>query len=244
MQKNANFANRDVADLILYDYSAKKPYLNVDWANVTSTSFEAERVFATGGKGAPRRVQFDGERTGTLTVEAQVYPVKVFAMLSGNEMGTSATVVKREKLVGASDQSITLTETPASEETIQIYDADDDCGTPIEETEISDTKVTATGKITEGKEYIAYYFVNIPDAQVVHFDSSHFPKSYRIEGSIPFKCEDDTIVESRHIWYKASPQGAFELSWQNTGDPATITMTFDVMADEDGNVYDQIFPNA
>lgn len=241
MQKNANFANRDVADLILYDYSAKKPYLNVDWANVTSTSFEAERVFATGGKGAPRRVQFDGERTGTLTVEAQVYPVKVFAMLSGNEMGTSATVVKREKLKAAST-SLTLSEEPSDDTTVQIFKEDDDCGTPLEAT-ASGTNVTGTG-IEDGNEYIAYYFVNIPDAQVVHFDSSHFPKSYRIEGSIPFKCEDDTIVESRHIWYKASPQGAFELSWQNTGDPATITMTFDVMADEDGNVYDQIFPNA
>lgn len=241
MQKNANFANREVADLILSDYTTKMPFLNVDWANVTSTSFEAERVFAKGGKGAPNRVQFDGERTGTLTVEAQVYPVKVFAMLSGNEVGTTADVVKREKIKGGSG-SLTLSETPSDDKNVQIYKADDDCGTPIGEIEVSDTTVTATG-ITEDAEYIAYYYVNIPDAQVINFDSSHFPKSYRVEGSIPFKCEDDTIVESRHIWYKASPQGAFELAWQNTGDPATITMTFDVMADEDGNIYSQIFPN-
>ena len=72
--KNANFANREVADLMLVDYSTKKLFLNVDWANVTSTSFEGDRVFATGGQGAPNRVQFDGSRTGTLTIEAQVYP--------------------------------------------------------------------------------------------------------------------------------------------------------------------------
>ena len=44
--KNANFANREVADLMLVDYSTKKLFLNVDWANVTSTSFEGDRVFA------------------------------------------------------------------------------------------------------------------------------------------------------------------------------------------------------
>ena len=42
--KNANFANREVADLMLLDYSTKKMFLNVDWANVTSTSFEGDRV--------------------------------------------------------------------------------------------------------------------------------------------------------------------------------------------------------
>ena len=30
--KNANFANREVADLMLLDYSTKKMFLNVDWA--------------------------------------------------------------------------------------------------------------------------------------------------------------------------------------------------------------------
>lgn len=49
--KNANFANREVADLMLVDYSTKKLFLNVDWANVTSTSFEGDRVFATGRPG-------------------------------------------------------------------------------------------------------------------------------------------------------------------------------------------------
>ena len=80
-------------------------------------------------------------------------------------------------------------------------------------------------------------------AQVVHVDSKHFPKAYRVEGSIPYKTEDDTIIEAHPIWYKAAPQGGFELSWQNTGDPVSLTMTFDVLADADSNVFDMIFPN-
>lgn len=237
--KNANFANREVADLILVNYTTKKPFLSVDWANVTSTSFEADRVFATGGQGAPNRVQFDGSRTGTLTIEAQVYPVKVFQMLSGNELSKTANFLKREKKVATAD-GIELTETPAGT-SVQVYKADDDCGTEITGT-VAGKKVTGEG-ITQDTEYVVYYYVEAADAQVVKFDSKHFPKAYRVEGSTPFKTEDDVTIESRHIWYKAAPQGAFELSWQNTGDPASITLTFDVMADQDGNIYDQIFPN-
>ena len=196
--KNANFANREVADLMLMDYSTKKMFLNVDWANVTSTSFEGDRVFATGGQGAPNRVQFDGSRTGTLTIEAQVYPVKVFQMLSGNDLGTEL------------------------------------------EATVADKDVTVT--VENGTEYIVYYYKKTAKPQVVHLDSKHFPKAYRVEGSVPYKTEDDVIVEAHPVWYKAAPQAAFELSWQNTGDPVSMTMTFDVMADADGNIFDMIFP--
>lgn len=240
MGKNVNFANREVADLILLDYASQKPFLNVDWANVTSTSFEAERVFAKGGQGAPNRVQFDGSRTGTLTIEAQVYPVKVFQMLSGNELAKVANVLKREKIKATAD-GLEVSATPEGS-TAQVYKADDDCGTEITGT-VNDKKITGAG-ITDGEDYVVYYFTKIENAQVVKFDTKHFPKAFHIEGSTPFKTEDDEIIESRHIWYKAAPQGSFELSWQNEGDPASITLNFDIMADDNDQVYDMVFPNA
>nr|DAL66740.1 MAG TPA: structural protein [Bacteriophage sp.] len=239
--KNANFANREVADLMLVDYSTKKLFLNVDWANVTSTSFEADRVFATGGQGAPNRVQFDGSRTGTLTIEAQVYPVKVFQMLSGNELGTTANFLKREKITASEANKLTLS-TEAGSNSVQVFKADDDMGTEITCT-VSGKEITATSGIEADNEYIVYYYAKVANAQVVHVDSKHFPKAYRVEGSIPYKTEDDTIIEAHPIWYKAAPQGGFELSWQNTGDPVSLTMTFDVLADADSNVFDMIFPN-
>ena len=240
MAKNPNFANREVANMIFTDYATGKVSLYVDWANVTSTSFEAERVFATGGQGAPNRVQFDGQRTGTITVEAQVYPAKVFQILSGNEIGEVANILKREKLV-ASASGLTLTESPIGE-TVQVFAVNDDFGTEVE-CEVDDTAITGAG-ITDGDTYIVYYYAAMQNPQVIRFDSSHFPGNYRVEGSTPFKTEDGAIIESRHIWYKVAPQAGFELSWQNTGDPVSITITLDVMADDSGNIYDMIFPNA
>ena len=233
--KNANFANREVADLMLVDYSTKKLFLNVDWANVTSTSFEGDRVFATGGQGAPNRVQFDGSRTGTLTIEAQVYPVKVFQMLSGNDLGTTANFLKREKVTAADTTKLEVSAEIAST-AVQVFKADDDMGTEITTTGATGKEVTCT--VESGVEYIVYYYAKQAAAQVVHLDSRHFPKAYRVEGSIPYKTENDDI-----IWYKAAPQAGFELSWQNTGDPVSLTMTFDVLADENGDMFSLIFPN-
>ena len=237
--KNVNFANREVADLMLKDYSTKKMFLNVDWANVTSTSFEGDRVFATGGQGAPNRVQFDGSRTGTLTIEAQVYPVKVFQMLSGNDLGTEANFLKREKVTAADTTKLTLSEAAAGDY-VQVFKADDDLGTELEAT-VSGKEVTVT--VENGVEYVVYYYKKAAKAQVVHLDSRHFPKAYRVEGSIPYKTENDDIIEAHPIWYKAAPQAGFELSWQNTGDPVSLTMTFDVLADENGDMFSLIFPN-
>ena len=238
--KNANFANREVADLMLVDYSTKKLFLNVDWANVTSTSFEGDRVFATGGQGAPNRVQFDGSRTGTLTIEAQVYPVKVFQMLSGNDLGTTANFLKREKVTAADTTKLEVSAEIAST-AVQVFKADDDLGTEITTTGATGKEVTCT--VESGVEYIVYYYAKQAAAQVVHLDSRHFPKAYRVEGSIPYKTENDDIIEAHPIWYKAAPQAGFELSWQNTGDPVSLTMTFDVLADENGDMYSLIFPN-
>lgn len=238
--KNANFANREVADLLLLDYSTKKMFLNVDWANVTSTSFDGERVFATGGQGAPNRVQFDGSRTGTLTIEAQVYPVKVFQMLSGNDLGTTANFLKREKVTAAGTSKLTLTEAAAGTY-VQVFKADDDLGTELEAT-VADKDVTVT--VESGTEYIVYYYKAASKPQVVTVDGKHFPKAYHVEGSIPYKTEDDVIVEAHPVWYKAVPQANFELSWQNTGDPVSLTMTFDVMADSENRMFDLIFEGA
>lgn len=238
--KNANFANREVADLMLVDYSTKKLFLNVDWANVTSTSFEGDRVFATGGQGAPNRVQFDGSRTGTLTIEAQVYPVKVFQMLSGNDLGTTANFLKREKVTAADTTKLEVSAEIAST-AVQVFKADDDLGTEITTTGATGKEVTCT--VESGVEYIVYYYAKQAAAQVVHLDSRHFPKAYRVEGSIPYKTENDDIIEAHPIWYKAAPQAGFELSWQNTGDPVSLTMTFDVLVDENGDMFSLIFPN-
>lgn len=239
MAFNPNMANREVMNLVLLDYSSKVPFLNIDFANVSTTNFTANRVYAKGGWGAPNRVGFDSERTGTLQIDTQIMPVKLFALLSGKEIGNMATVLKREELTAA-EGGITLTEEP-KEGSVQVFAAGDDCGTPISGVSAEAKKVTATG-ITDGHNYIAYYFTEkATGVQSVRFDASTFPRAFEIHGEMPFKTENDEDVMCDLTYFKAQPQATFNLAFQNTGDPTTVSIIFDCYANKDGDIYDMTF---
>jgi len=40
--------------------------------------------------------------------------------------------------------------------------------------------------------------------------------------------------------YKASIQRSWEMSFNSEGDPASITLTFDLLEDKDGNIVDMM----
>lgn len=238
MAFNPNMANREVMNVVLLDYKIKVPFLNVDFANVSTTNFTANRVYARGGWGAPNRVGFDGERTGTLQIDTQIMPAKLFALLSGKDIEKSAKILKREELTAA-EGGLTLSEDPL-EGTAQVFAAGDDCGTPIAKVSVSAKKATATG-ITDGEDYIVYYYMNKSGVQNIRFDASTFPKAFEIHGEMPFKSEDEEDVMCYLTYFKAQPQATFTLAFQNTGDPTTVSIIFDCYANQDGEIYDMAF---
>lgn len=236
---NPNMANREVMNLVLLDYKTKVPYMRIDFANVSTTNFSANRVYAKGGWGAPNRVGFDGERTGTLQIDTQIMPAKLFALLSGKEIAKTATILKREELVAA-EGGLTLTETPKAG-TVQVFAASDDCGTPIADVQVAAKKATATG-ITDDQNYVVYYYLEkTTGVQSVKFDADTFPKAFEIRGEMPFKTEDEEEVMCDLTYFKAQPQATFNLAFQNTGDPTTVSITFDCYANQDGDIYDMTF---
>ena len=239
MAMNPNMANREVMNLVLLDYKTKVPYMNIDFANVSTTNFTANRVYAKGGWGAPNRVGFDGERTGTLQIDTQIMPAKLFALLSGKDIAKTAKVLKREELAAGAD-GLELAEEPKTG-TVQVFAASDDCGTPIEGVAATGKKVTATG-ITENQNYIVYYYLDkTTGVQSIKFDADTFPKAFEIRGEMPFKTEDEEDVMCDLTYYKAQPQATFNLAFQNTGDPTTVSITFDCYANQDGDIYEMTF---
>lgn len=239
MAMNPNMANREVMNLYLLDYKTKVPYMKIDFANVSTTNFTANRVYAKGGWGAPNRVGFDGERTGTLQIDTQIMPAKLFALLSGKDIAKTAKVMKREELAAGAD-GLELAEEPKTG-TVQVFAASDDCGTPIDGVTATGKKVTATG-ITENQNYIVYYYLDkTTGVQSIKFDADTFPKAFEIRGEMPFKTEDEEDVMCDLTYYKAQPQATFNLAFQNTGDPTTVSITFDCYANQDGDIYEMTF---
>lgn len=233
---NANMANRDVADLTFVDYSSKVPFLTVDYANVTGYDLTGETVYAYGGHGHPQRVGFSGERGGTLTIETQITPFKLYSMVTGANIENSAKFLKREELP-VSSKSVTLSTTPSGE--VSIFDIDDDCGTPIEHSG-SGATITLSDSGTHTK-VIAYYLYDITsNVKKLNIKGSTFPKSFAVYGETTYKTEDDEEVAMKFIAYKCMPQSTLSVSMSNTGDPATLTITCDLMVDGDNNLMDLI----
>ena len=235
---NTNMANREVCDLIFVDYATKKPFLNLDFANVSTTELTSESVYAYGGKGHPKRVQFTGERGGTLTIETQLQTVKLWEMMTGGNLSNDASFVKRvEATVGTAGTIITLTETPVADSVV-VYAADDDCGTALDCT-AEGTTVTLKAALAEGDNVIVYYRKTIEGkAQRINIKSTSFPRTFTVYGDTVMKTENDEVLPYKLTAYKAAPQGNLSLSFSNSGDPGTITITCDLMADSDDNILD------
>ena len=239
MSSNKNFANREVMDLIIYDYETDKPFLPIDYANTTSHEMTGEDVYAYGGKGHPKRVPFSGEKGGTFTIETQLQSSKLYTLLTGAEAADSIDFVKREKLTSTDGSSLTLTETPI-DGTVFVYKADDDCG-KAEEISGTGTSITLTKAGTANDKYIVYYQRKLSDVTALKVTTSTFPKMCKIYADTQNKGEDGKLHNEFVKVYKASPQSQYSVSNANTGDPVTVTITFDMMADDNGNVIDYAF---
>ena len=234
---NPNMANREVCDLIFVDYSTKKPFLNLDFANVSTTELTGESVFAYGGKGHPKRVSFSGERGGTLTVETQIQTVKLWQLITGGEVTKTAKFVAREELVVASGK-VTLGATPVAG-TVVAYADGDDCGTELKCT-VEDTSATLTGA-TDGGKVIVYYMKEVTDGvQRINVKSTSFPKNFIVYGDTIMKTEDDEVLPYKLVAYKVALQSNMSLSFSNSGDPSTLTIRADLLADGDDNILDLI----
>lgn len=237
---NSNMATREVCDLIFVDYSTKKPFLNLDFANVTTTELTGESVFAYGGKGHPKRVSFSGEKGGTISIETQIQTVKLWQMITGGEVSKSARFVTRvEKIVDDAGTGITLDDTPVSGSVV-VYAADDDCGKELACT-VADTAVTLTTAVTGGDKVIVYYMKEVTDkVQRINIKSTSFPKNFIVYGDTVMKTEDDEVLPYKLTAYKVAPQSNLSLSFSNSGEPGAITITCDLLADSDDNMLDLV----
>lgn len=239
---NSNMANREVCDLIFVDYSTHEPFLNLDFANVSTTELTGESVFAYGGKGHPKRIQFAGERSGTLTIETQIQTVKLWQMISGGELSQKVEFLAREEYnvsATATSATVTLKGTPIKD-SIYVYAGDDDCGTKLDYTTDSTDTKKITIDISAGTDKVIVYYMKevATGVQRINIKSTSFPKNFTVYGDTIMKTEDDKVLPYKLTAYKVAPQSTMSLGFTNNGDPSSITITCDLMADDEGNILD------
>ena len=237
---NKNLTTREVCDLIFVDYSTRKPFLNLDFANVTTTELTGESVFAYGGKGHPKRVQFAGERGGTMTIETQIQTARLWQLITGGEMSKSAKFVTRiEANVDEAGTAITLADAPVAG-SVAVYAYDDDCRTELACT-VADKAVTLATALAGGAKVVVYYMKEVTEGvQRINIKSTSIPKNFIVYGDTVMKTEDDEVLPYKLTAYKVAPQGNLSLSFSNSGDPGNVTITCDLLCDGDDNILDLV----
>jgi len=232
---------REVADLTFFDLTTNKPFLYMDYALTSTNEHSADTTYATGGKGNPRRLAFDGNRQSTLTISTQIIDFRVIALLAGADVEKGATnVFKREILTAKEIDNvdnedtieITLSETPVTG-TVTVFPLSSDAVAGEEEDiTVTGSDVTITDG-TAGTQYVAYYqFKSESNAEKISFKAKNFPKYCRIVGDTLIKNETTGENEPfQMVTHKAKPQANFTLTMASEGDPTTLEMTFDLFAD-------------
>lgn len=254
MERTKTFANRDVSNLIICDYNTGAPYINLDYANVSTADMTGETVYAYGGQGHPKKIAFSSDRGGTMTVECQVRETQLYKLISGAEIAkeqTDVTVAERVFVTLESTSKVFYLEKTPKTNTMKVYKN----GVVVENLSLSGATsgdkyrvvVTGTGagSLSNGDEIVVYYqrTIGSSNAEKLAITADTFPKAVIIYADTWDKATDDSIVEQKMIAYKAVAQPNFSLSNSNTGDPGTLTMTFDLMENGNHDILDLIFKN-
>ena len=240
-----NFANRQVCDVDIRVLKTMAPFLKFDTANTTGVSISSDSVYAM-AKGT-RRIAFQNPLEGTMTIEAQVYPFKFFAMLSDGVIDSTAIYADSQTIECATAGELSLT--VPTNGTIQagtVFAYPE--GEYGDESSViagsySGGKFTATtpGDIAVGEEYVVGYVVTRTSSEgnavkSVTFNNKRLPKDFYITMKTLDKDEDGVLTPFLITVYKATIQRNFELSFSSEGDPASVTLTFDTLENKDGNV--------
>lgn len=240
-----NRANRQVCDVDIRILKTMKPFLKFDTANTTTAGLTGDSVYAM-AKGS-RRIAFPNPLEGTMTIEAQVYPFKFFALLSNGEITSKAAYADTQTVVAteAGKLSITMPEGgTVVAGTVFVYPKD---SFGDEEALIDGTwaenafSATAEEKIVADEEYTVAYVVNRESGvKRISFNNKNLPQDYYITMQTLDKDEQGMFTPFLMTAYKASIQRSFELSFSSEGDPASVSLTFDLMEDKDGNILDMV----
>lgn len=236
-----NMANRQCCDLDIREYSTNKPWMFADFCNTTTAGFKSDNTYAN-IKGE-KAIAFNNPLEGTMTLEFQCHPFKIYSMLSDGTISTTAIVPVRKEVACTEAGTLTVAEEAAIAGTVFVYAKDDFGGTPIEGTATitTSTAFTATtpADIAVGTTYLVCYLLQkTTGVKSVSFNGKKIPKDYRITMETVDKNEEGLLVPMKITAYKATVQRTLDMSFSSTGDPAALKLTFDCLRDADGNVMD------
>lgn len=236
---NINKANRTCCDVDIRVLKTLAPYLFFEDANVTTFGFTSDETYAT-SKGA-KKIAFSNPLDGTMTIEAQIKPFKLYALISDGTIDTTAVIAEKATIACTTAGSLTLP-TGVKTGSVFVYAAGDFGGTRIEGTVASTTfTATTSSDVAVGTSYdVGYLVTKSTGIQKIAFNNDKNPQDYYVTMKTVEKDEEGVVTPYIITGYKCKPQKNLSLSFSSNGDPQSVTITFSCLEDKDGNVADMI----
>lgn len=241
---------KEVLDVNILDFKTKKPLLFVDYAESTSNENAGTRLDVSGGRGNGRLMSFDHTRTATFKLTLPLVDLNMLAVLTGEDLQTSAgDIFKREVLTAVDNTGtikVTLSETPVGTVSVYKLDGTRDVGTEVTGGTVSGTDVTFSTGVAAGDDLVVYYQYAVPaTAKTISIKANKFPKAVEIYAEGLARNQEDEQDYPVHVHvFKARPQTNFTFTME--GQNATkLDLTFDCYevknAAGDGQYIDYIF---
>ena len=232
---NAYKANRQVCDVDIRVLKTLAPFLDFEYANVTTVSLSSDSVYAM-GKGA-RKVPFQNPIEGTMTIEAQVIPFKFYSLMADGKIYSNAAYADKVAVTATEAGAVSFQLESGSVVTGSVFvypkgDFGDETKAIVgtfttsgEGTVTNTFTATTAADITADSEYVVAFIHQRDDVKRVSFNTKSLPTDYRITYKTLDKDEDGEYTGFIVTAYKAAIQRNLELSFSSEGDPTTTTLT-------------------
>ena len=242
---NNKFGAKEVMDVTLYDMATNRPVINFDTLKTSEIEVTSEKVEARGGKGNAKLLTWEINKNAMLRISDALLSPKSLELVSGiaTKIGVQ-TISMRQKTVWESKDgevvdkgdlfpltansagAIVLAFTPKETATnILVYEASDDCGTPLDMVGATLTGNTLTIADAANKKVIAYYtFDSDETAETYVITSDKFAGTYKMVGQ--------TVVRNA----STGKDEAFQVKIPNLHWSSNLNLSFS--ADGDPSVQD------
>lgn len=229
--KLGRYGSREIMDFQIFDYTTKEPLMTIDYATSAQTENTAETVYARGGSGNPRRIAWNGDKETTVTVETQIFTMQHLAMLAGENIAMGASeIYKREVLTVENGGIVTLSKPPIGNDVAVYSFVNGILADSLEVASVNGNEVKIATTPT-APEVEVYYRYEVSNAAQLSFTAKGFPHYVFLVGDTTYSdevAEEEEIVMAQLKYYKAKLQPNFTVTNAPSGDPSTLTLTFDI----------------
>ena len=236
--KTTNRASRDCGTTILTNLATNKVAMNLDYANSFTMNITSDTTPAM--KRGKRCIVFQNPMEGTVALEMQVYPFELYSIFGDGTIGTGGDYVHAESIKCTEAGSLTI---PASVKSVQVFKRGN-VGEDDAEIKGNVAATTFTATTTEDiKVGVVYDVIYVATGgKVIAINDELQMPDFKLDTDIVTKNEKGVWTTEHITCYKATAQRNIELAYAAEGDPATLTITFDLLIDENNNFVELMTP--